>query len=275
MSRRNLHGTTALITGASSGIGEALAVQLHERGVRLVLAARRKERLDKLNAKLGGGHVVLACDVSDAAECQQLVEESFESLGGRLDTLVANAGYGTTKLSYEHTPDEVRRMFATNVFGTFDVIHHAVPRMLRQERRDGYRGQLMLVSSAAARRGMPYFAPYCATKASQLSLAEGLRVELADQGIAVTSVHPAGTKTEFGRVAKETGTVSAKSFAGRGGSQTAEQVARAMTLAIEKPRREVWPAFGYRWLLGLNSVAPGVGDRIMKRLRREVEEETS
>ena len=271
MSRRTLRGTTALITGASSGIGEALAVELHARGVRLALAARREDRLNKLNDRLGGGHVVLVSDVSQSESCKRLIEETFERLG-RLDTLVANAGYGTTKLTYEHTSDEVRRMFATNVFGTFDVIHHAVPRMLEQDHRDGYRGQLMLVSSAAARRGMPYFGPYCATKASQLSLAEGLRVELKNKGIAVTSVHPAGTKTEFGRVAKETGTVSAKSFAGRGGSQTAEQVAKAMAKAIERPTREVWPARRYRWLLGLNSMMPGIGDGIMGRLKAEVEE---
>ncbi len=143
--------------------------------------------------------------------------------------------------------------------------------MLKQERRDGYRGQILLVSSAAARRGIPYLGPYAATKAAQLSMAEALRVELRDDGIAVTSVHPAGTATEFGDVAEREGDVAIESFAGRGGSQTAAQVAAAMRRGIEKPTAEVWPNRPYRYLLALNGLMPTGVDIAMRKLKQQVE----
>ena len=268
--KRRLDGMICLITGASSGIGAALARALHGRGATLVLAARREGRLAALNRTLGGGHTVVAADVADPEACRRLVEEAYAA-HGRLDTLVANAGYGISKLSWQHTPEEVRGMFATNVFGTHDLIHHGVPRMLQQEERDAWRGQLMLVSSAAARRGIPYLGPYAGTKAAQLSLAEALRVELAPERIAVTSVHPASTKSEFGSVAEREGGTSMSGIASRGGQQTSEQVAAAMVRAIERPAKEVWPARRFRWLLAANSLLPGIGDRIMTKMRRELE----
>ncbi len=259
-----------LITGASSGIGAALARALHAGGATLVLAARREGRLAALNRTLGGGHTVVGVDVADPDACRRLIDATFDT-HGRLDTLVANAGYGISKLTWQHTPEEVRRMFATNVFGTHDLIHHAVPRLVEQAERDGWRAQLMLVSSAAARRGIPYLGPYSGTKAAQLSLAEALRVELAPARVAVTSVHPASTKSEFGSVAEREGGTSMGGVATRGGQQTSEQVSAAMIRAIARPTREVWPARRYRWLLAANSLLPGMGDRIMAKLRRELE----
>ena len=128
------------------------------------------------------------------------------SISGGIDTLVCNAGYGSVRTVAETSHDEMRRMFETNVFGTTDCIHAAVPIMRKQELRDGWRGQIMIVSSAAAKRGLPFFGPYSATKAAQLSIAEALRVELKADRIAVTSVHPVGTNTEFFDTAeKQTG----------------------------------------------------------------------
>ena len=165
---------------------------------------------------------------------------------GRIDTLVCNAGYGFLRTVWETSPEEMRRIVQANVFGTTDCIRAAVPAMLGQEPRDGWRGQVVIVSSVVARRGLPYFGPYSATKAAQLALAEAMRVELRDKQVAVTSVHPIGTDTEFGDV-------SAGQSEGRrprtSGEirQSASTVARAIVRGIERPARKSGPTAPAAW----------------------------
>jgi NAD(P)-dependent dehydrogenase (short-subunit alcohol dehydrogenase family) len=158
------------------------------------------DRLDELNRALGGGHFCIAADVSRIDDCRSLVEQAI-ARHGRIDTLVCNAGYGIYKWISRTTPQDTRDIFATNVLGTTDCIHFALPHMMRQEQRDGWRGQIMIVSSVVGRRGMPFIGMYSATKAAQFALSDALRVELRPQRIAVTSVHPTQTATEFGKVA--------------------------------------------------------------------------
>ena len=268
---RNLREMVVAITGASAGIGKALAGQLSESGARLALCARRIEKLEELNRALGGGHVVVKADVAVRAECEAFVAGTLERFG-RIDTLVANAGYGLYRLTHEMDGDDIRRMFATNVFGTTDLIHAAVPHMMKQDLRPGekVRGQIMIVSSAAARRGLPYLGPYSATKAAQLSIAEAMRVELRPHRIFVTSVHPIMTKTEFGTLAEQSGDVKLPRDS-RVVTQTVDQVARAIIRGIERPRPEVWPHRASRWALGLATLAPRISDKLMKKYLREVE----
>jgi short-subunit dehydrogenase len=256
------------ITGASAGIGRALAEQLGRRGARLALCARRVERLEGLNAALGGGPLVLRADVSSPTDCGMFVLRTLDHFG-RLDTLVANAGYGQYKLAHEMSSDAVRLMFATNVFGTTDVVRVAVPHMIKQPPREGWRGQLMIVSSAGARRGVPYLGPYAATKAAQLSIAEALRVELRSEQIAVTSVHPIMTTTEFGELAEAAGDVRLPRV--HGPSQTVDHVASRMVAAIERPRPELWTHQPTRVALALATLFPRVADTIMSRFYRQVQ----
>jgi short-subunit dehydrogenase len=268
---RTLNGMVCIITGASSGIGAALARELAARGAKLALAARREEHLRKLNDELGGGHLVVTMDVADPRQCAALIEQTIERFG-RLDTLIANAGYGLDKKTVDTTPEEVAEMFAVNVFGTLDCIRPAARQMRRQELCEGWRGQIMITSSVVARRGIPYAGPYSATKAAQLSLAETLRVELADERIAVTSVHPAATESEFGDVARRRGNVQVRGRSFQMHKQTAEYVARRMVRAIESPKREVWPKGSMRWLMALNSFMPWLGDVLVARVTRKREE---
>ncbi len=263
---RNLQEMVVVITGASAGIGKSLAEMLARRGAKLVLAARREDRLTALNASLGGNHLTVVADVAKCEDCARLIARSIERFG-RIDTLVCNAGYGYYRLLENTTPDDVRKIFATNVFGTTDCIAAAMPHLLKQDLRDGYRGQVMIVSSAAARRSPPYLGVYGATKAAQLSIAEAMRVELRPKKIAVTSVHPIMTSTEFGQVAEAGGGVK---IPRSGMSQTVEQVANAMVNAIQRPRPEVWPHRASRWGLGLATLAPGLVDRALNRYRRRV-----
>jgi short-subunit dehydrogenase len=263
--RRNLQDMVVVITGASAGIGKALAEALHARGARLALAARRFDRIEALNHALGGKHLAIQVDVSDLAQCESLVRRTVERFG-RIDTLVCNAGYGILRPVAESSRDEILQMFATNVLGTTDCIHAAVPVMRQQEAGGGWRGQVMIVSSIVARRGLPYYGVYSATKAAQLSLAEAMRVELRHDQIAVTSVHPIGTDTEFGDAARRAAghNLSIKQIPGEY-RQSAATVARKMIRAIEKPRPEVWPFGPSRFGVGLATMVPGFVDRVVSK----------
>jgi short-subunit dehydrogenase len=260
---RNLADSVVVITGASAGIGYALARELHHQNARLVLAARRLDKLEDLTVELGKAHVCVPCDVSKPDDCERLIRTTIEHFG-RIDTMVCNAGFGIGRLSSKTTPAELRSLFDTNLLGTSECVRHAVAQMLKQDRVDGYRGQIMIVSSAAARRGLPMLGMYSATKAAQLVYAESLRVELERTHIAVTTVHPVGTKTEFGDVAREQG--QAFDIPGRSlFQQTAEHVAKKMSRAMRYPVRECWPMWPARYLIALNGAFPILGDIVMGR----------
>jgi NADP-dependent 3-hydroxy acid dehydrogenase YdfG len=263
--RRSLQDMVVVITGASAGIGKALAEALHARGAKLALAARRLDRIEDLNRQLGGGHLAVQCDVSDRAQCESLVRQTVDRFG-RIDTLVCNAGYGILRPVAESTRDEILQMFATNVLGTTDCVHAAVPVMKGQDPRGGWRGQVMMVSSVVARRGLPFYGVYSATKAAQLSLAEAMRVELRAERIAVTSVHPIGTETEFGDAARKAAghNLAIQKIPGEY-RQSAEIVAKRMVTAIEKPRPEVWPFRPSRWAVSAATLMPGFVDRLMAK----------
>lgn len=263
---RRIDGMVVAITGASSGIGKALAEELDRRGARLVLAARRLRRLRRLNDRLGDRHVVLRADVSDADDCRRMVEAAYERFG-RLDTLVCNAGYGLIRPASMTTPDQFLEIFRTNVLGTAQCVGAAVPRLLRQPQRDGWRGQIVIVSSAAARRGLPDMGAYAATKAAQLSFVESLRVELRDGGVAVTSIHPVTTGREFFRSAMRVSGVRPPRPCGIEVSQTPEQVAQVLAQAIRRPRPEVWTHRRTEILMKLAVFAPRIADWVLSKRR--------
>jgi short-subunit dehydrogenase len=268
---RSLENMVVIITGASSGIGRALAEYLSEHKAHLTLAARRLDRLESLNAQLGGQHQVVQCDVSNQDDCRNLIAAAVAH-HGRIDTLVCNAGYGLAKAVADTTAIDLRRIFETNLFGTTDTIRAALPVMLRQNEQDGWRGQIMIVSSAVARRGLPFFGAYSATKAAQLSIAESLRVELKSSRIAVTSVHPVGTETEFFDLAGKMGS-STVPPPGKGEvRQTAATVARKMAAAIARPRPELWPLAPARIGISLATLVPGIVDWTLRSYRKSIGE---
>jgi short-subunit dehydrogenase len=267
MKPRQIAEMVVVITGASSGIGRELAIRLSNQGARLTLAARRMDRLEALNTQLGGKHHIVQSDVSNPSDCANLIAAAVARYG-RIDTVVCNAGYGISKAVADTTAEELAKIFQTNLFGTTDVIRAAIPIMLQQSERDGFRGQIMIVSSAVARRGIPYFGAYSATKAAQLSIAESLRVELKPSKIAVTSVHPVGTETEFFDLAGKYGDAKVPPPVKGEIRQTAATVARKMTVAIERPRPEIWPLPAARFGISIGTLVPGLVDRALKNYRR-------
>lgn len=268
--KRDLKDMIVAISGASAGIGRELAIQLAGAGAKLSLCARRVERLEELNQQLGGGHLCVRADVTQTSDCDAFVAATLQRFG-RIDTLVCNAGYGFYRFTHEFTSKEMRDIFNANVFGTTDLIHAAMPTMLKQPQRDNWRGQVMLVSSSAARRSVPYLGPYSATKAAQLSLGETMRVELRPQRIAVTTVHPIMTKTEFGTVAEKSSGMRLPRPHGVG--QTVEHVCRRMVRAIEKPTAEVWPHRLTRWGIVGAVALPRLADLVTAKYLKMVADE--
>ena len=268
--KRNIQDMVVAITGASAGIGRALAQNLSQRGAKLSLSARRLEKLEELNRELGGKHLAIKADVSNPDDCAQLIARTVEHFG-RIDTFICNAGYGMARAIADCSRQEVEQMYATNVYGTLDPIRHAIPIMRKQGLRDGYRGQIMIVSSAAARRGLPFFGIYSSTKAAQLNLAEALRVELKPERIAVTTVLPIGTQTEFFEVAQDLGGLKMPPPGTGEIRQSAATVARKMVRAIERPKPEVWPMRPARWGMSIGTLMPSLVDRIMSKYRGDFE----
>lgn len=262
--KRSLDGMVVVITGASAGIGLALARELARQGARLALCARRFEKLQEVTRELGEQHLAVRADVSKSEDCRALIDQTIAHFG-RIDTLVCNAGYGAYKLVEETDAEETRRMFDVDVLGTTECIRFALPHMRQQAISSGWRGQIMIVSSAAARRGTPFIGVYSGTKAAQLAIAEALRVELHDARIAVTSVHPTPTTTEFRQVAQGLGEYRMPPNDGLIKSQSAERVARVMARAIARPRPEVWPHALAGWMLSLGTLWPGMMDRLLYR----------
>ena len=184
----------ALITGASAGLGVEFARQLSRRGHALVLAARRKDRLEALASELGNARA-LAADLSEADSAARLVAD-LESAGEQVEVLVNNAGFGLIGRFAELDAKRQRQMIDLNVGTLADLCRAIAPQMV--ERRSG--AILNLASTAAFQPG-PNMAVYFATKAFVLSFTEALHEELKPHGVRVSCLCPGPTRTEFGEVA--------------------------------------------------------------------------
>jgi len=182
----------AIITGASSGIGAAVAVELHSRGWAVGLIARRQDRLETLSAKLGGQRVAYAeGDVGDAQSLKAAVE-SIEGTLGACDLMFANAGIGDGRSGREFTAEATKKILNVNVEGVIHAFDAVLPAMME---RGG--GALAATSSVAGFRGLPNFGPYSASKAYVTSLLESLRVDLRSAHVTVTTVHPGFVVSEL------------------------------------------------------------------------------
>ena len=225
-----LAGKTAVVTGASSGIGEATARLLAREGCNVVLAARREDRLNALAADLGEGTLAAPTDVTDPAACAALVARTVERFGS-MEILVNNAGLGLYGSVAEGDPEDWRKMFDVNVLGVLYVTRAAVRQMLRQGA-----GDLVFVSSLAGRR-VPRAdgTVYAATKHAVNAVAEGLRMDVHEKGIRVINVEPGLVRTEF----PESSYPSADEYYAEKEYPPleAEDVAAAVVYALDQPPR--------------------------------------
>ena len=181
-----------MITGASSGIGRGLALELARRGARLGLVARRAAVLDEIVDEVethGTKAIALAADVRDAPALRAAANR-LRAEFGRIDLLIANAGIGTTADAAQMQPDDIASVFNINVLGAANSVAAVAPEMVAQGS-----GQLVAISSLAAYRGLPKSAAYCASKAAVSAFFESVRLDLQPRGVAVTIIHPGFIKT--------------------------------------------------------------------------------
>ena len=191
---RPLEGKVALVTGASSGIGEATAVALAEAGAAVAIGARRRDRLDVLATRLrdGGARVLqLDLDVTDEAQCAAAVARTREELGG-LDVLVNNAGVMLLGTIAGADPEDWRRMIDTNVMGVLYMTHAAIDGMVAQGS-----GDIVNMSSVAGRQARVGAGVYNASKWAVNAFSESLRQEVTERGVRIGLVEPGAVATEL------------------------------------------------------------------------------
>lgn len=189
----NWDGKVVFLTGASSGIGEGLALAIAKRGGILGLVARRRELLDDLadRCKLAGGKArVFAIDVTDE-ESVALAADEMRSEFGHIDILIANAGIGgNNEETRSYHPPSVKKVIDTNLIGAVNAVHAVLPKMI-----DRGEGQIVAISSLAGIRGLPRSAAYSASKAGMTAFFESLRLDVKNKGIDVTIIQPGFIKT--------------------------------------------------------------------------------
>ncbi len=260
---------TVIITGASSGIGRAIALQLARQGARLALAARGTERLQRVAVQCqqrgGAAPAVIPTDVTDPANCRALIERTVDAFG-RLDALVNNAGISMA-FRFEELQDLSlpERIMRVNYLGSVYCTHFALPHLRASQ------GRLVGVASLTGKTGVPLRTVYAASKHAMAGFFDSLRIELMGSGVTVTMVYPDFVQTEVReRALGPDGTpVGVHPGSGRR-FMTAEACARIVIRAAAKRRREV--IVGARGKLGwvLKLVAPPLVDRLAARAIKQV-----
>jgi len=235
-----LDGTVALVTGASSGIGEATARLLAERGAAVAIAARRKDRLDRLAAEIegkGGRALAIEADVTDQTQAAAVVERTVTELG-RLDILVNNAGVMLLGPAVDAPLEEWERMVAINVMGLLYCTYAALPHLLAAAEEEPRRlADLVNISSVAGRKPNAGSGVYNLSKFGVGAFSESLRMELAKRHVRVSLVEPGFVKTELSNHIREGVREAARQRYVGVEMLEAEDIADAIAYVVTRPRR--------------------------------------
>lgn len=259
--RETLKGKVALVTGASSGIGEAAARSLAQRGAAVTLVARNEERLGFIVREIsaaGGQALAVKTNVTDKDSVKDTVERTVEQFG-TLDVLVNNAGLGLSGRVAELRSEDLRYVFEVNMLGPLNCVQAALPHMRRG-------GRIINVSSVVGKRAIPKVGGYCATKFALNALSDSLRVEVADQGITVSSVYPGTTRTAFRENSRRT---KDEKRGWRPGGVTPEKVGEKISDAAENGGRDLYVTLPDRLFVAGTTLAPGLFDRVLRRWARD------
>lgn len=243
-------GLRAVVTGASSGIGRALALRFAREGARVALVARRVAALEALAEEIrrgGGEALVVPCDVAERAQVEAAADKVTAAFGG-VDILVNNAGYGHHRTFLEWDVEDIERMTRVNYLGTVYWTKAILPGML--ERR---RGWLIFVASVAGKIGVPEESAYAATKFAMVGLAEALSVEVEDFGVHVLVVCPGTVRTEFfdAEALERMPAVARRSMI------EPEQLVDGIVTALAKGKREITVPRGIAAGYLVRALAPG------------------
>lgn len=242
-------GKWALVTGASAGIGKALAEELAAGGTHLILTARRKERLEELSQRLSEKHKikteVFVADLADPSAPEKIY--AFSKLKGiEVELLINNAGFGAYGEFSEAETHRLLEMVQVNCSAAVHLTRLYLPEMMARRR-----GYVMMLASTAAFQSVPYLSTYAATKAFDLLFAEGLAEELKPHGVRVCALCPGSTESEFHEVAGQTHLASAARS-----KETAEKVAHVGLRALAAGKSYVISGTGNYWSAHLQRLVP-------------------
>lgn len=262
MARRRIPGLRAIVTGASSGIGRDLAAGLARKGARVLVTARRPDRLKELGDSIreaGGIAEFRPGDITSAEHRQRLVDEAGKLWGG-LDLLVNCAGVGAMGRFDEASPERLRTVFEVNFFAAVELIRLALPAL-----KAGQRPMIVNVSSVLGHRAVPLKSEYCASKFALHGFSDALRAELAGDGVDLLLVSPSTTDSEFFDAAVEDRI--GRDWKGRRPMST-RRVAEVALRAIQLGRNEVILSPGGTLLVWLDRLSPPLANRLMARFGR-------
>jgi short-subunit dehydrogenase len=261
-SRRKLAGSRIAVTGASGGIGLALAEELATRGAKLVLNARSEDKLRGLAARLAasGAEVEIAAgDVSEPDVRERILAAASNRFGG-LDILINNAGIGTFGRFADSDAERLRRVMEVDFFAAVELTRAAIPLL-----RAGVKPAIVNVASILAHRGIPYGTEYCSAKFALRGFSEAVRPELNKLGIDVLLVSPGTTDTGFFDNVLKMDVELPWRKQGHSKGVTPQHVARAAAKAIERNTTEIIPSFSGTLMVLANRWAPRLVDRVLKR----------
>ena len=265
---RVLRDQVIIITGASSGIGAATAIECAKAGMDMVLNARRADRLEQVAdtvRRCGRKAEIVVGDVTEEGMSQRMLDTA-QGAFGRFDVVFANAGYGFERSVVQMDDQELRQIFDVNFFASFELIREAAKRLITDQRS----GHLLMCSSCLAKFTLPFFSAYSATKAAQNHFCRAMRLELARYNIEVSSVHPITTTTEFFEVSNQLSgkadtTSTVPDHASKMFVQTPERVARAIVRCLRRPRPEVWTSHIVRSVAGVMTAFPRFFDLVVRK----------
>lgn len=261
---KDFAGKVVWITGASSGIGEALAYELAGQGARLVLSARRVDRLDAVRSRCARpeAHLVLPLDMTDTAAHADLVARVVSELGG-IDALINNAGVSQRALVQETALEVDRRLFEVDYFGPVSLIKQVLPHMLAQRS-----GAIVAVSSVAGLVATPYRSSYAAAKAALLAFHDALRAETHGSGIDVSVICPGFVATEIAQSALVgDGSASAGRHTVPQGALTAEACARESVSRLRRGESLIVVAGKEKALWWLARLSPALAAQVVRRVK--------
>lgn len=260
-------GNIVIVTGASTGIGRQLALQLADRGAWLALASRNAEKLKQVAAQCrqrGGKALVVPTDVAEKSQCAKLVEHTIGEYG-RIDTLINNAGI-TMWARFDEIQDLalMERLMRVNYFGSMYCTYYALPYLKKT------RGRIVGISSLTGKVGVPTRSGYAASKHAMAAFFDSLRIELDDYGVSVTMIYPGFVATEVRERAFDADGKSLESSPVRETEvMTAESCARLIVKAAARRKRELVMTFRGKLGLWLKLIAPGHVDRMARKAIEE------